>query len=189
MLETDRLILRHWCEADADALFKYASDSEVGPTAGWAPHTSSHQSLEIIKTVFDSPEIYAVVLKDTNEVVGCCGIVLPGDNAPEYLKPGEAEIGYWLGRPFWGKGLIPEAVNKLIDRSFTALDLQTLWCVYYEGNHKSRRVCEKCGFHFHHKERGVLTPLGDIRDENYCILSRECTLKNLIKGSWLMSRM
>ena len=56
MIETERLILRVWQEDDAEALFKYASDPDIGPIAGWLPHTSVENSLEIIRTVFSAPE-------------------------------------------------------------------------------------------------------------------------------------
>jgi RimJ/RimL family protein N-acetyltransferase len=49
ILETERLILRPWCEDDANELYKYASDPEVGPPAGWLPHTSVENSREIIR--------------------------------------------------------------------------------------------------------------------------------------------
>lgn len=75
MIETSRLILRPWQDEDAASLFRYASDPDIGPIAGWPPHTSVEHSLEIIRTVFSAPEVYAVVLKDTGEPVGCCGIM------------------------------------------------------------------------------------------------------------------
>ena len=62
---TERLILRPWKEADAKSLYEYARDPRVGPIAGWPVHTSVENSLEIIRTVFSAPEIYAVVLKET----------------------------------------------------------------------------------------------------------------------------
>ena len=52
LYETDRILLRPWRESDAEALFKYASDPEVGPRAGWPPHKSVEESLEIIRTIF-----------------------------------------------------------------------------------------------------------------------------------------
>ena len=64
-LTTDRLILRPWQESDAEALYKYAKDPEIGPAADWPPHTSVEDSLEVIRTVFSAPETYAVVLKET----------------------------------------------------------------------------------------------------------------------------
>ncbi len=111
MIETDRLILRHWRDSDAETLFKLASDPDIGPVAGWPPHTSVENSLEIIRTVFSAPEIYAVVPKATGEPVGCCGIVFSNnvDKAAKGLN--EAEIGYWIGKSYWGKGMIPEAVR------------------------------------------------------------------------------
>ena len=65
ILETNRLILRPWCESDAEYLYTYASDPEVGPPAGWPPHTSVENSREIIRTVLSKPETYAVCLKKT----------------------------------------------------------------------------------------------------------------------------
>lgn len=173
MIETDRLILRPWKESDAEALFKYASDPEVGPVAGWAPHTSVEYSLEIIRTVFAAPEVYAVILKETDEPIGCCGIMFPDLLHTAEMKEGEAEIGYWLGRPFWGHGYIPEAVKTLLARCFSELRLRAVWCGYYEGNDKSKRVCEKCGFKYHHTNRDVVSPMGDIRTEHFYILRTE----------------
>ena len=73
VLETDRLILRPWRETDAEALFKYASDPDVGPRAGWPPHKSVEESLEIIRTVFSAEGMWAVELKETGEAIGCVG--------------------------------------------------------------------------------------------------------------------
>ena len=70
ILETKRLILRPWCEDDAEELYKYASDPEVGPPAGWPPHTSVENSREIIRTVLSKPETYAVCLKEDGKPVG-----------------------------------------------------------------------------------------------------------------------
>ena len=64
ILQTKRLILRPWSENDAEELYKYASDPEVGPPAGWPPHTSAENSREIIRTVLSAPETYAVCLKE-----------------------------------------------------------------------------------------------------------------------------
>lgn len=172
-IKTERLILRPWHESDARALFKYASDPDIGPIAGWEPHTSVEISKEIIRTVFSAPEIYAVVLKDTEEPVGCCGIMFSTDLHSDTMKHGEAEIGYWIGKPYWGNGLIPEAVEALLSRCFNDLKLNVVWCGYYDGNTKSKRVCEKSGFKFHHTNNNITSPLGDKRTEHFHILSRE----------------
>lgn len=167
MIETERLVLRPWRNTDAEALFKYASDPDIGPVAGWPPHASIEDSLEIIRTVFAAPEVYAVVLKDTDEPIGCCGIMFSDALHTAEMKRDEAEIGYWIGKPYWGQGLIPEAVMALLERCFNKLHLSTVWCGYYEGNTKSRRVVEKCGFVFHHTNEDILSPLGDRRTEHF----------------------
>ena len=167
MIENDRLLLRPWSEEDAAALYRYASDPDVGPVAGWPAHTSVENSLEIIRTVFSAPETYAIVLKDTGEPVGCCGIMFSNGRHTFPMGPDEAEIGYWIGKPYWGYGLAPEAVEKLLDRCFITLKLSAVWCGYYDGNRKSRRVIEKCGFRYHHTDRDVISPLGDKRTEHF----------------------
>ena len=73
ILETPRLILRPWREDDAEELYTYASDHEVGPPAGWPPHTSVENSREIIRTVLSAPETYAVCLKEDGKPIGSIG--------------------------------------------------------------------------------------------------------------------
>ena len=172
-IETKRLVLRPWREADAANLFKYASDPDMGPPAGWPPHASIEDSLEVIRTIFAAPEIYAVALKDTEEPIGSCGIMFSDSLHSAAMKQGEAEIGYWIGKPYWGQGFIPEAVKALLARCFNDLMLDAVWCGYYEGNTKSKRVCEKSGFKFHHTNRDILSPLGDKRTEHFYIMTRE----------------
>ena len=61
-METERILLRHWQESDAEALFKYASDPDVGPRAGWPAHKSEEESLEIIQTFFHNDTTWAIRL-------------------------------------------------------------------------------------------------------------------------------
>ena len=170
--ETPRLLLRPWEETDAEALYKYAKDPAVGPIAGWPPHTSVENSREIIRTILSAPETYAVVLKQTGEPVGSIGLMFGDTVHSADIADGEAEIGYWIGVPFWGQGLIPEAVRRLLRHGFEDLGLQAVWCGYYDGNTQSRRVQEKCGFQYSHTEYGKISPLGDVRTEHFTRLSR-----------------
>lgn len=172
-METQRLILRPWTENDAESLYKYAKDPAVGPIAGWPPHTSVENSREIICDILSAPETYAVVLKETNEPIGSVGIMFTGGVHSAEMQDGDAEIGYWIGVPYWGQGLIPEAVQRLLKRCFIELDVKRVWCGHYDGNIKSRRVMEKCGFKYHHTEEGKTSPLGDIRTEHFTLLTRE----------------
>lgn len=73
-MKTERLILRPWTEEDAASLYKYAQNPNIGPIAGWPPHTSIENSREVIRDILSAPETYAVVLKETNEPIGSVGI-------------------------------------------------------------------------------------------------------------------
>jgi len=172
MLTTKRLILRPWCEDDAEELFKYACDPDVGPDAGWSPHTSVDESREIIRTVLSRPGNFAVVLQETGLVVGSASIVNPAHCLPEHRRLSDCEIGYWLGKSYWGRGLIPEAVRELQRYGFEDLGCRAIWCGHFDGNHKSRRVMDKCGFTYHHTEPDRPTKLG-LRTTHYTRITRD----------------
>ena len=170
-LETERLILRPWREDDAKELFRYASDPDVGPAAGWPAHTSVENSREIIKNVLSREGTYAIVLKETGLPVGSIGIM---HNANIPTADNEAEIGYWIGKPLWGRGLVPEAVEEALRCCFEELGYERVWCAYYEGNDKSRRVQEKCGFEFARREENrPCSMLDEYRNEIVNVISRE----------------
>ena len=155
IIKTERLILRPWEESDAEDLYFYAKDERVGPAAGWLPHTSVENSREIIKTILSVPETYAVCLKEDNRAIGSIGLML-GQLSNIHLPENQAELGYWLGVPFWGQGLIPEAARALIRRGFYELNLEKIWCGYFDGNEKSKRVQQKCGFSYHHTVKDIV---------------------------------
>lgn len=172
-METERLILRSWCEDDAESLYSFAKNPAIGPIAGWPPHTSVENSREIIRNVLSVNETYAVCLKTDNKAIGSIGLMI-GTQSNLDLPETEGEIGYWIGVPFWGMGLIPEATKELIRHAFVDLNLETLWCGYFEGNAKSKRVQEKCGFVYHHTNKDIYWKLmDDIRTEHITRLTRE----------------
>ena len=143
ILETDRLLLRPWLESDAEACYQYAKDSRVGPAAGWPVHTSVENSRQIIRDILSVPETYAIVWKETGQPIGSIGLHFHSDLA---TKDDEVELGYWLGVPYWGRGIVPEAAREVLRHAFVDLHLARVWCGYYDGNEKSRRVQEKVGF-------------------------------------------
>lgn len=172
-LETERLVLRPWKETDAEALYEYAKDERVGPVAGWPVHKSVEESLEVIRSVFMQDGVYAVTLRGEDKAVGCIGIVR-GERSNFQISDDEAEISYWLGVPFWGQGLIPEAMREVIRYGFEDLGLTTLWCGYFDGNEKSRRAQEKCGFRYYGTCDPQYFPLtDDVRVEHVGRLTRE----------------
>jgi len=160
MMETERLILRKWEETDAESLFAYAKDPDVGPIAGWPPHKSVEESLEVIRTVFDGAECYAICEKGNGKAIGAIELKLNG-HTDMTERDDECELGYWLGKPFWGRGYVPEAAREIIRHGFEDLGMNVIWCGYYEGNRKSERVQEKLGFVYHHTCPDVSVPLLD----------------------------
>ena len=144
-LETERMILRPWEDSDAAELYRLASDPDIGPRAGWPIHTSVENSLEVIHRALSAPETYAVMLKETGLPVGSIGLKEPQERFEEE-KGLQMEVGYWLGKEFWGRGLMPEAVGEVLRRGFEELDCAVIWCGHYDFNDQSRRVIEKSGF-------------------------------------------
>ena len=143
--QTDRIMLRPWRESDAKALFKYASDPELGPRAGWPPHKSVEESLMVIRTLFCGEGMWAVVWKETGEPIGCVGY-LPSTSSNLKIETDQAEVGYWIARPYWGKGICTEALGLVMDHCFGEKGFSTLWGTYFPSNPASGRVMEKCGF-------------------------------------------
>ena len=126
MLETHRLMLRKWTPADAERLFEYAKDPEVGPPAGWPPHRSIEESRAVIDTGFQGAECYAICEKGSGRPMGAVELMLYG-HTDLAQSPRECELGYWIGKPFWGKGYVPEAAGALLKRAFGELGMETVW--------------------------------------------------------------
>lgn len=171
ILETERLILRPWLETDAADLYSYAKDRDVGPPAGWPPHESEEHSRQIIRDVLSAPETYAVCLKD-GRAIGSVGLKM-GKNTTLTDREDECELGYWIGKPYWGQGLIPEACRELLRYAFEVLGMRAVWCGYYDGNEKSRRVQEKLGFVYQHTTENLALPLlGEKRTGHETLLTK-----------------
>lgn len=144
-MQTERILLRPWSDGDAAALYKYASDPEVGPRAGWPPHKSVEESLEIIRTLFRSDHIWAIELKETGEAIGCIGYYAHGESNID-ISENDAEAGYWVARPLWNQGICTEALRLLVNYCFREKGFSTLWADYFPENPASGKVMEKCGF-------------------------------------------
>ena len=116
-LNTERLILRRWEDSDAESLFEYAKDPDVGPIAGWPAHQRIEESRDVIKNVFNGKEAYAICLKTDNIAIGAIELKLNG-HTDMTEQDDECELGYWLGKPFWGQGIVPEAVKEMLRYAF-----------------------------------------------------------------------
>ena len=143
----------------------------MGLPCGWRAHTSAEQSREIIRDILAVPETWAIVLRETGLPVGSIGLHRHTDIS---LRDDEAELGYWLGVPYWGRGLVPEAARAVLRRAFEDLGLARIWCAYFDGNEKSKRVQEKLGFRYQWTSEDVPVPqLGETRRGHVNLLTRE----------------
>ena len=158
MLQTERLILRGWEDSDAESCFAYAKDPDVGPIAGWPAHKDAAESLDVIRNVLRVPETYAICLKEDGKAIGAISLKMKG-HTDFTERDDECELGYWLGKPFWGRGIMPEAGRELLRHAFEDLGMTRVWCAYYDGNLKSKRVQEKLGFRYQWTSEGVDVPL------------------------------
>ena len=171
LLQTERLVLRPWRVTDAEACYEYAKDPRVGPIAGWPVHTSVENSRQVIRDVLSAPETYAIVLKESGVPIGSIGLKFHCDLAE---KDDEAELGFCLGVPYWGRGLVPEASREMLRHAFEDLGLERVWCAYYDGNEKSKRVQEKLGFRYMWTTPDVPVPLlGETRIGHVNCMTKE----------------
>lgn len=144
-MKTDRITLRPWRESDAATLFMFAKDPEVGPRAGWRPHSSVEESREIIRVVFSNPTTWAIEWNETGRAIGAIGY---GDSCNCNLpaRQGEPTIGYWVAHPFWNMGICTEALHLLVAHLKNDTAVKSVISGHFVDNPASGKVMEKCGF-------------------------------------------
>ena len=170
VLETDRLIIREWSEMDLEDFFEYAKVDGVGQMAGWNPHTSIQESKTILEMFIKGKKTFALELKENHKVIGSLGLeTLSLSLSDEYENLVGREIGYVLSKDYWGKGLMPEAVNRVIKFCFEKENYDYLMCSHSVINSQSKRVIEKSGFRFI-KENTRITRNGDEHISLYYVL-------------------
>jgi len=143
-LKTKRLILRAWSLDDVNDLYRYASVDGVGQMAGWLPHQSLDESLQIIKDFFLDKSVYAIVNQENNQVIGSIGI--HERLQPELMSFNQKEVGYVLAKDYWQKGLMTESLSALINYIFTNTDIEVLTCGHFLDNLANQKVMIKQGF-------------------------------------------
>ena len=150
ILETDRLILRTWELKDLDDFFEYASVEGVGEKAGWEHHKSKDKSLEILKMFIEEKKVFAIVLKENQKVIGSIGIEELSEELDKDLDNllGR-ELGYVLNKDYWNKGIMKEAISKVVDYCFNTLKLNFLMASYFNHNIASKKVLENLNFKFY----------------------------------------
>ena len=145
IIRTKRLKLRPLALSDREAVFEYASKPNVGPLAGWQPHTTIDDSISFIeyairKREYGQPGVYAIEHDDTGKMIGTIEI--------HSYKEQKAAIGFVLHPDYWNQGLITEAAKAIIIYGMEVLELKRLEYCHFSHNIPSKRVCEKLGFTF-----------------------------------------
>ena len=148
VLRTNRLILRPFNEDDLEDLFEYASVEGVGERAGWKHHENIAETTQILEMFIKEKKTFAVVLKENNKVIGSIGIEKYGreESLSEFFDYKGREIGFVLSKDYWGQGLMPEALKRVIEYCFNEMDYDFLLCGHFDFNTQSARVQEKLGF-------------------------------------------
>lgn len=148
VIETERLILRPFRDADLEDFYAYASVEGVGEMAGWKHHENIAESRRILDSFITNDKTFALCLRENGKVVGSLGVEKYGmeEALTEFDAYYGRELGYILAKEHWGKGLMPEAVNAVKAYLFDELALDFLLCGYYNFNERSKRVQLKCGF-------------------------------------------
>lgn len=148
-IETDRLILRRYVIEDADAMYKnWASDSEVTKFLTWQPHSSVEVSRGIIENWLKeySDEKYyqwAIVLKaNGNEPIGDISVVHMNEDISM------VHIGYCLGRAWWRRGIMSEALKAVMDFMFDTVEVNRVESRHDPMNPNSGKVMQKCGMKY-----------------------------------------
>ena len=156
MLQTDRLILRRFVESDAEAMFQnWASSAENLTYVTWDPHSDvevTRHSIHNWVASYVNPNYYkwAICLKEKPEqVIGDISIV---EIHEEDLS---CEIGYVLGKNYWGRGVMAEALKAVLDFCFTQAGFQKVRARYVSLNPASGRVMEKAGMSYLEITNGV----------------------------------
>ena len=148
-LETERLLLRKIEKEDAKSIDNnWAKDKEVTKYLTWKPHKNIEQTEKIVESwleEYKNPKTYrfGIVLKESNELIGMIDVVNYIEECPE--------IGYALSKNYWGKGLMTEACNKMIDYLFEQ-GFQVVHIKAYKDNIGSNKVIQKCGLTYTHEE-------------------------------------
>ncbi len=171
-LRTDRLVLRPPSNDDAHAIAKLCGDFEIARTTSSIPHpyTLDHarEFIEFCRSEREagSAANFAITLTDTGEVLGMIGLIVDAESE-------RAELGYWIGRPFWNQGHATDAARAIVDYGFQTLALQRIHAGYFASNEASGVVQRKLGFQPEGVQRRHIVRFGEPHDLDMYALLRE----------------
>ena len=171
VLETERLRLRPFTLDDEAAVFALASDPEVARFVRFEAHRTLAETRAFLELVLQhyargKPFAWAVVRREDERLIGSCGFVSESDERKS------AEIGYWLGKPYWGQGYAVEAARALVRFGFEQMGLERVEAKCFVGNRAGQRVIEKLGMKFEGTDRSEMIK-GEYPELRLCGISRD----------------
>ncbi|WP_245308534.1 GNAT family N-acetyltransferase [Aurantimonas sp. 22II-16-19i] len=164
---TPRLRLRPPVPQDAEAIAALLDDYDVVKMLSRVPWPYGVEDAESFIRDHGEETVFVICLKATGDIVGICGV------HPDARRSDRGELGYWIGRPFWGNGYATEAAHAAIDYGFTALGLGEIRVNCRVINEASRRVIWKCGFRFIGSGMIDTVAAGRVASEHFS-LDRNC---------------
>lgn len=168
-METERLILAKWTSHDAAGLYHFANNPRVAYSAGFEAAKSLGDAKGMAKLLARNGA-FKIIWKETGEIIGSVG--LGKDKRREDIS--SQELGYWLSEEFWGRGIMTEAVEKVIEYAFCEMKLDLVSVLTEPSNIGSLRVIEKAGFRREGTERKAYKMYdGTIRDQVVFSMLRE----------------
>ena len=150
VIATPRLVLRPLESRHADELFPFASDPDVARMMSWNPHRDPDETREWVDgRIADRTKGVDLVwaIEQQGNAIGCVGL---GNLKWTFRawRIDRAELGYWLGEPFWGQGLMSETAHAVTAWAFDTLGLHKITIGCIDGNTASQRIIEKLGCRF-----------------------------------------
>jgi [ribosomal protein S5]-alanine N-acetyltransferase len=146
-LEGQRIDLRDHQASDLEAYHAWLSDPVTTHYLSWRSTSREASLIKLAEAMYENElqprrkYFFAVVLKDTRQVIGDAGFTIESQND----QGGVAELGYFLLKPYWGQGYATEAVQLLLAYCFSVLHLHKVTATCDAENHASERVMQKCG--------------------------------------------
>jgi ribosomal-protein-alanine N-acetyltransferase len=172
-LRTARLLLRSFDDEDVPALVRLAGAREVAATTLQIPHPYTElDARNFLAQAADDHAaggavIFAISILSSGELCGAIGLHLARAH-------GRAELGYWMGVPFWGKGYATEAASAAVAFGFDTLRLHRIFAHHFTGNIASQRVLEKIGMRHEGRFPQHIQKWDQFIDvENYGLLAEE----------------
>lgn len=156
VLETERLIFRQHVPADIDTYCAMEMDAEVRRYVGGYPRTreaAEQKFLASLQPVTNRLSMWATILKEDDTYIGRCGIY-PHFNADGFPIPGEASLGLYITREYWGRGFATEAGKAFINWGFNELKIKKIVTLIDTRNEVSVHVIKKLGFQLEATENG-----------------------------------